>query len=208
MMTDRGQIALKIAEKVVGRAGRLAYLVPDCRPFVLSLFAALAAAKAHANATDDQRTDHKILLPTSRFAAAARWLYALIRPSPTQIDEFPLEHLLVDGAPKISLRDATLVTFDASLWGAGAVRYIDGHAADWFEVPWTAAMLQPLGLAIGDPRCQQAFEYLALLLVLLAWGAHSRGTGLAILGDNIAALQNALTLRGKGPLNAISREIG
>ena len=60
---------------------------------------------------------------------------------------------------------------------------------------------------VGDPRCQTSFEYLTLFLVLQTWAAAAREHGLAILGDNIAALQSAISLRGRGTLNDLSREI-
>ena len=198
-----GAVTLKIAERLVGRAGRLAYLVPACRPYVLSLYAALTAGKAASVVPEDERCH----LPARRFAPAARWLLALVRPRPEHEEAFPLEHFVVPRAPKITFATATVVYFDASLWGGGAVLYEENVAQQWMEVPWTEFDLTALGLSVGNPADQTAFEYLMLFLALDAWADRARLHGLAILGDNIAALQCAVSLRGRGPLNTISREI-
>ena len=105
------------------------------------------------------------------------------------------------------MNSAAVAYFDASLWGGGAVLYVDRHAASWFEVYWADFDLSPLRLVAGDPRCQTSFEYLTLFLVLQTWAAAAREHGIAILGDNIAALQSAISLRGRGTLNDLSREI-
>ena len=41
----------------------------------------------------------------------------------------------------------------------------------------------------------------------MLWGAEHRQPGLAVLGDNIAALSGIANLRGKGPLTLITKEI-
>eukprot|EP00959_Pyramimonas_sp_CCMP1952_P209647 4386391-Pyramimonas_sp.AAC.1 len=48
---------------------------------------------------------------------------------------------------------------------------------------------------------------LTLLLSLLVWGTHAEEFSLTLHGDNIGALQNALSLKGHGHLLAIAREI-
>ena len=65
----------------------------------------------------------------------------------------------------------------------------------------------PLGVTVGDPKGQSLFEYFTVLLVLLTWGSSSQGAGLAVLGDNIAALQCSISLKGRGAMDDISREI-
>ena len=197
-----GSISGKAADRMVGRAGRLAYLVPASRPFVLSLYAALSAGRAAGNTEDCNRP-----LPASRFAPAARWLLALIRPRPGLEEEFPLEHFVLHAAPRMALTTAAVVYFDASLWGGGAVLYRDRVAQEWLEVHWEDVDLSPLGLVVGRPSDQTAFEYLTLFLALSSWASSARSHGLAVLGDNVAALQCAISLKGRGPLNTLSREI-
>ena len=168
--------------------------MPACRAFVLSLFGALTAGKAAhdqagespwagaASGREPVATPHRGRLPVARFVSAARWLLAVIRPRPELSEDFPLEHFVLPNPPKISLRSAAVVYFDASLWGGGAVLYEDQRATAWFEIHWSSHDLRALRLEAGAPRCQTSFEYLTLLLVLMTWGASARTTGLAILG--------------------------
>ena len=146
-------------------------------------------------------------MPISRFTPAARWLLCLVRRGPTDTDEFALEHVVVASPPRISMTSASIVCFDASLWGGGAVLFEDTRPIAYFELDWRSVDLGPLGISVGEPSAQTTFEYLTLFFVLLTWGTSLRRQGLALLGDNIAALQLALSLKGKGALNTISREI-
>jgi hypothetical protein len=198
----RGSASSKRCDAMVGKAGRLAYLVPACRPFVLALYAAMTAGR-EVNREKGYSTN----LPVSRFAAGARWLLRLIRPDGQMRVEFPLEHLVAAAASPVSFDTATVITFDASLWGAGAVKYVRGVPAEYFEIVWDTFDLTALKAEVGAPRCQTLFEYLAVLFVLLAWGAEHREDGLAILGDNVAALQCAVTLKGHRSMLNISKEI-
>ena len=202
-VTGSGAVSAKTADRMVGRAGRLAYLVPACRPFVLSLYAALTAGRATGPTDDHSRP----MVPASRFAPAARWLLALVRPRPEDEGDFPLEHVVLTVSPKITLDSAVVVYFDASLWGGGAVMYRDQVAQEFFEIRWADFDLSVLGLVTGRPSDQTAFEYLTLFFALTSWAASSRSHGVAILGDNIAALQCAISLKGRGALNTLSREI-
>ena len=51
------------------------------------------------------------------------------------------------------------------------------------------------------------WEYMVIWLALELWGDQHRAEGLAILGDNIAALSGALSLKGKSGLSRITREL-
>ena len=46
-----------------------------------------------------------------------------------------------------------------------------------------------------------------LFLVLCAWASRARCHGMAVLGDNVAALQCVVSLKGRGALNSLSWEI-
>ena len=92
--------------------------------------------------------------------------------------------------------------------GGGAVLYRENLPEAYFEVEWAQVDLSPIGLAAGNEADQSAFEFLTLLLVLTTWGDSARESGMALFGDNIAALQCAVTLKGKRALTAVSRELG
>ena len=62
-------------------------------------------------------------------------------------------------------------------------------------------------LAIRDCKHQTTWEFLALLMVLHAWGSRFTESSLLLLGDNTGSLNDALKLSGKGWLMHIAREI-
>ena len=47
----------------------------------------------------------------------------------------------------------------------------------------------------------------ALLLALVAWGDRFVDSSVAVLGDNTGALQDAIALKGRGPLLYVAREL-
>ena len=64
-----------------------------------------------------------------------------------------------------------------------------------------------MSASIGKPKSQTTFEYMVLYLVLLTWGDRYADQGFAVMGDNISSLACATSLKGKGALSQISREI-
>ena len=51
------------------------------------------------------------------------------------------------------------------------------------------------------------WEYMVVWLSLELWGDRFRSQGLALLSDNLAALNGALSLKGKAGLSRITREL-
>eukprot|EP00435_Cladocopium_sp_Y103_P048501 s1115_g14.t1 len=100
-------------------AGSLSFvagLVPHLRPFLSSIWAALAGVSA-ANDGAPKRHSGK-LLHTRRFKAALRWIEALLRGKPA-----PLSRVL---SAKFIETEATITT-DASPWGVGGVLRVNGR---------------------------------------------------------------------------------
>ena len=84
--------------------------------------------------------------------------------------------------------------------GAKVESYVHGR--------WTNEDSILVGFDIGKPDGQTAWEYYCLFLVLMVFGTSSKDTGLVILGDNLASLNLALSLKGGRFLGRVSREIG
>jgi len=118
----------------------------------------------------------------------------------------PLETLVVPKLRPVTL-DGAVVHVDASPWGCGAVRFDSKLPVEIMIVTWDASTAAYLGEEIGKPDGQTTWELLALLLCLVAWAAEHRAAGLALLGDNVAALSAALNLKGRKGLTKINREI-
>ena len=102
---------------------------------------------------------------------------------------------------------AWTVEFDASPWGGGAVLKRNGVAHEYFAVTWDAADIPDDEVRTGEPKFQSFWEFLTLLLALIQWGGCFVQESITILGDNTAALQNALDLKGKGLMLAVAREL-
>ena len=100
-----------------------------------------------------------------------------------------------------------VVQFDASPWGGGAVLKFNGQATEFFAAKWDQKDFKNMDVTTGESRSQTFFEFLTLFLSLLLWANRSGERALAVVGDNTAALSNALSLKGRGPLLAVSREL-
>ena len=85
--------------------------------------------------------------------------------------------------------------------------YLGGAAVEYWTLSWTPADAKELKTVIGAPAGQTTWELLAVFLCLVLWGRTHRGHGIALLGDNLASLEAALHLKGKGALAQIAREI-
>ena len=78
----------------------------------------------------------------------------------------------------------------------------------YFAGRWTEDDAKFVDTRLGDPAGQTSLEYVTLFMSLVIFGANHRGTGLAVLGDNVSSLNLALTLKGDRFLGRVSREIG
>jgi len=200
----KGHLSQSAVDQVLGKTGRLAYLIPTVRPYAAALWAGYAGAR-------DAKRKRRSEAPPGRYAAkrfskAASWVITLLEP-PGDVEHLvPLESVITLQLPPIDPHRAR-AECDASPWGAGAVLYESDLPTSFFELAWTADMAQAIGGIIGSASSQTVFEYLALFLVLLAWGPAHRTHGLAIAGDNIGALSSALGLTGRGGMGRISREL-
>ena len=197
-----GVVSLKLAEKVVGRLGRVAHVVPAARPFAGMMYAALSASKRAAGGR--RREAPPMHLAARRFNAGARWMRALLEggatsPLPLHTDIFSQGHPLADVK-------TWRVEFDASPWGAGGILFLNDTPAKFFVHTWLAEEFEPEVVKIGDCAFQTLFEFVTLFLCLVLWASDGDAT-LAILGDNVSALQAALTLRCRGSMLRVAREI-
>ena len=82
-----------------------------------------------------------------------------------------------------------------------------GHPIAFTRIAWTEQWAKKLSAIIGRPNDQTTWEFVMALLVLMLWGTEHREEGLALMGDNTAALAGAANLRGRGPLVFVAREL-
>jgi hypothetical protein len=201
-----GTLGRAQVDQVLGRVGRLAYIVPAVRPYLAALWA--AACSSDRTRRDGRADAPPGRYPAKRFAVAAAWLRTLLRP-PAELTAglFPLEQHVVEARPAPT-EHAPAALVDASPWGGGgALRLADGSFTEYFEVGWSAELAGHLCAVVGDPASQTTFEYVVVLLALVLWASEWRTTGLHVLGDNLGALEGALNLRGRSDLSKVTREL-
>jgi len=191
-------------DRLLGKAGRLAYLVPTARPFVSSLWGAYAGSKAAAKAGKREAPPRRHAC--RRFMSAARWLQTLLEPPKGGEQLVPLEQTVLLDLPPLG-SDCPSVQADASPWGGGAILFIARKPVEFFQLPWSKAMASKFGVRVGDPAGQTTWELLTLYLALEIWGFEHRSPGLLLMGDNTASLSSTLSLKGKSALTQITREL-
>ena len=142
-----------------------------------------------------------------RFQLAARWLFRLLNPPPRVEPWLPLEHLVTERLTEITLTTAARAEIDASPWGGGGALYLNDAPVEFWAATWSETDASSLDVVIGQPAGQTTWELLAIFYSLVLWGRAHRGHGLILLGDNLAALESALNLRGRGSLAKLGREL-
>ena len=202
-----GRVTDADANRLVGRAARVAFVVPAAGPFAAAVRAALEDARATAatSRSASQRRSHAGV----RFEVAAAWFAALLREQTVAGGiTLPLERLVLPGGPRTLTPGACdAVVFDASPWGGGAILYRGKVAMELMVVSWTPELCEQLGVIRGDSAFLSYLEALTALAALVRWCVPGGRRCLALVGDNVAALTVAVSQRGRGDLGRICREV-
>ena len=203
LASGKGTVTLKEAETTVGKAGRIAHIVPEARPFTGALYAAFSCSvKAD---TTGPREAPPGMAPCRRFKTAARWVRLMI--GGTSKDFFPLRRVVSHRPPAAATLDGWVIQFDASIWGGGAILKFNNVVVEYWYCAWTTKEVARLGVQAAKTKHQTFWETLTVLMSLMLWGDRSPGAAILIVGDNTAALQNTLDLKGKDSLLSIAREV-
>ncbi|CAK0789336.1 unnamed protein product, partial [Prorocentrum cordatum] len=185
------------------KVSRIAQVVQEAYPFAASFWAALVAAEQAAASARPEAPPGRVAI--RRFAAAAAaWVRALIRGA-----VLPLARE-VHHRPDLRRLPAALVhvEFDAPPWVGGAILFEKGAPREYLAFTWSDKLLQRFSAEIGNSKWQTLWEYVTLLVTLLARGApFAVGQVLTIKGGNLAALAGAVYYRGRRDLNAVTREL-
>ena len=89
---------------------------------------------------------------------------------------------------------ARRIEFDASPWGGGGVLFENDVPVRCFACTWKAKDFTGLDVEIGNPASQTFFEVCAAVLAIDLWCVSTAPT--MVVGDNTAALQEVLNLKG------------
>ena len=131
----RGSVPVDVARAAVGKATRVAQVVPDAAPFVASLWAALTAADKE-QAQEGRRHAPPGRVACVRFSSAAAWILALL-----DSHVLPLRRLVWSTAAQDVRMGPWTIEFDASPWGGGAVLYLNETPASWMQCVWDTTLL-------------------------------------------------------------------
>ena len=94
-----------------------------------------------------------------------------------------------------------------SVWRGALLKNPTGEIVRYFAVVWDGTEAEHLDVKIDDPAFQTFWEFCTLLLALITWGSFFTKESVVIYGDNTAALSNALSLKGRGVLLHVAREV-
>ena len=78
---------------------------------------------------------------------------------------------------------------------------------EYLAVQWDDEVLNMFHAKLGISKWQSLWEFVTLLLSLIVWRTHASRQVLFVLGDNIAALQDVIALKGRGDMLIIAREV-
>ena len=157
--STKGHVAIELADKVVGKAGRVAHIVPSARPFVGALWSALAAAKAADRAGAREAPPGRAACII--FTAGACWLRALIQ---SEEDILPLKRIVSASRPTPASPSGWSAQFDASPWGGGGILRSPEKIEQCFHLDWDEDSVRRLGITIGESKWQTFWELLTCLL--------------------------------------------
>ena len=204
LCSSHGVVALADLDSIIGKAARVAHVVPHARPFVAGLWGALAAVQR--SGLEGRREAPPGFAACRRFCYAASWVRALITAN--EGSPLVLERLVTAAPPSSTSTSGWSVEFDASIYGGGAIlRNSEGIVTEHFAVVWQGDEAPHLPVEVGNSKDQTFWEFATLLLCLIVWGNNFSESLLTVLGDNTGSLQNSLSLRGRGPLLAVAREL-
>eukprot|EP00438_Fugacium_kawagutii_P014285 Skav215770 [mRNA] locus=scaffold106:569116:574315:+ [translate_table: standard] len=157
----------KLLQRFTGKMSWAAGFVPQLKPFVRMLYAALSVKSPVPG--KEGAVYHKQISP------ALRWIKPLL-------NDFNggLERRVVAFARHQCQLDFYV---DASPWGGGAVKLLDGVPSETFALQWTADDELRVGAKIGDPGSQALWEAYMALRCLWQWMTPHRQGFVRICGD-------------------------
>ena len=180
-----GYIGKTELDAIIGKAARVAFVVPMAKPFVAGLWGGLYAAIKESNLGVYSAPPGCV--PCRRLCYAASWVWALLSDE----EECPLrlERLVGPGVPRAASPGGWTIEFDASIYGGGGVlRNPDREVVEYFSIVWNGEEAKHLHVVPGDSRHQTFWEYATLLLCLMTWGDNFVKESVLVVGDNTGSL--------------------
>ena len=199
-----GFVTVDALQAIIGKAGRVAYVVLAAKPFVSGLWGGFTGALNEVSSS--KRSAPPGSVACRRVCYAACWVRALL--SGAEDCPLSLERLVGPGFASPPVAGDWSIEFDASIYGGGAVLHDgSGTVKEFFSVVWFGDEASHLRIEPGLTKHQTFWVFSTLLLSLIVWGDRFVTDTVMVVGDNTAALTNALSLDGKGDLRHVAREL-
>ena len=181
-----------------GNLSFIAGLIPHLRPFLSTIWAALAGACATNDGAGSSRSAGK-LVHTRRVKPALRWIEALVKGEPA-----PLERVL----PALLPTAVAEITTDASPFGMGGVLRVNGELRAAFASDIPKVALDHFKATVGDCKFNTVWEGLALLIAVRLWLPNLGFTArVRCKSDNQGALHMLAKGKARSPdMNVLARE--
>ena len=158
----------KEAEELCGKAGRLAQVIPEARPFCAGFYAALSGAKAAKRAQAREAPPDKVA--TRRFRTSAKWVLKLLVQDANA--PFRLEHLVRATGPSYD-PGRLRIEFDACTTGGAALLFENNEVVEYWITKWTKEDTKPVSANTGDSGSQTCWELATLVLAVVHFGLRS-----------------------------------
>ena len=208
LTSARGTVSVKQVQKSLGKAARIAYILPDTSAFIASMWAGYRAGcrqlpKGTAGTFQNR-------LPVRRFSVAAKWFSTLLEES-LKLESrgtMALTRVMGNSVWKLQCPYLPRISFDASPWGGGGILWLHGRPDRYTHFTWSSHTLGVLRAEVGSCKFQTIFEFFTLFMVCLTFASSLENSGAVILGDNLASLNEALNLKSTVPImNTVAREL-
>ena len=191
-MTRKSTISKRELQKFTGKMQWAAGFAQQAKPFVRMLHAALHSKPG--------RLEQENAVYTRQIQPAMDWLNSFLNGF----------HHGLTWTTAALWRNACCLDFyvDASPWGGGAVRLVNGQPVETFALTWNKQDEQNLEAVIGQPGSQALWESYMMLRCLWNWMTPDLQGFVRIRGDAEGVLAAFLKRSAKSPLlNKVVKEV-
>ena len=193
-MLQQKAVPVRKMQQLAGKLNFFAGIIPLMRPFLATIWAAIAAALYKGNnegntgrttpgavAGPDTCQSSRRYVQTRRCVHGLRWCAAFLRGQRGSLSRSFFK------SPPEPDRVLT-ISVDASPWGLGGILCRRSEPIAWFASPLQQPDLDRFSAKQGDSAHTTLWELLAVLVAIKAWRTQQVGLTVALRSDSLGAL--------------------